>query len=136
MKTTPQLASVIRVVLVDDSPRFLSMLERAFDSDPRLLVVGRAQSGQEALTQIAHLLPDLVVLDLSMPGMNGIEATRRIKALAGAPCVIMLTLYDTPQHRAAAMAAGVDHFICKTELRTQLWPLLNSLLAESSSSLH
>ena len=134
MKTLPQLAS-IRVVLVDDSSRFLSMLERAFASDPRFLVVGRAQSGQEALAQITCLHPDLVVLDLSMPGMNGLEATRRIKMLARAPHFIMLTLYDTPQHRAAAAAAGVDHFVCKTELRAQLWPLLNSLLPGSASSI-
>ena len=133
MNTSSQLAS-IRVILADDSSRFLSMLERAFASDPRFLVVGRAQSGQEALAQVVHLRPELVVLDLSMPGMNGLEVTRQIKTLAEAPHIIMLTLYDTPQYRAAAAAAGVDHFICKTELRTQLRPLLNSLLTSSSSS--
>ena len=134
MNTSLQLASM-RVLLVDDSTRFLSMLERAFAVDPRFLVIGRAQSGQEALTQIARLHPDLVVLDLSMPEMNGLEATQRIKMLEEAPHIIMLTLYDTPQHRAAAAAAGVDHFICKTELQTQLRPLLNSLLMGAASSI-
>jgi len=126
--STPQQLTSLRVVLVDDSPRFLSMLERALGSDPRVTVVGQAHSGQEALTQVSRLQPDLVILDLAMPGMNGIEATRRMKAHEGAPRVIMLTLYDTPQHRTAALEAGVDHFICKAELRTQLWSLLNSLL--------
>jgi len=131
MNTSPGLSSV-RVILVDDNSRFLTMLERAIAADSRFLVVGRAQSAQEALAQVACLHPDLVVLDLSMPGMNGLEATRQIKTLTRAPHVIMLTFYDTPQHRAAATAAGADHFVCKTELRTQLWPLLNSLLAERS----
>jgi two-component system invasion response regulator UvrY len=119
----------MRIVLVDDSPRFLRLLERALAAEPRLRVVGRARSGAEALAQVARLQPDLVLMDLALPGMNGIEATRRLKAQGGAPQVILVTLYDTPQHRAAAEAAGVDHYLCKATLHTDFWPLLNELLS-------
>jgi DNA-binding NarL/FixJ family response regulator len=88
---------------VDDSPEFLELVARCLAVAPHIEIVGRTRSGREALEQVARLQPDLVLMDLAMPGMNGLEATQRIKAQPGAPRVVMLTMYDDPAYRAAAI---------------------------------
>jgi DNA-binding NarL/FixJ family response regulator len=70
-----------------------------------------------------------------MPGMNGMETTRRIKAQPNAPHVVVLTSYDQQHYRSAAKAVGADNFICKSDFDTQLLPLLEILLAERKTSL-
>ena len=85
-----------RILLVDDSRRFIESAERFFADELRVTVVGSALSGKEALDQVARLNPDLVLMDVAMPGMDGLEATQHIKARANAPLVIILTFYDTP----------------------------------------
>jgi DNA-binding NarL/FixJ family response regulator len=120
----------ICVLLVDDSSGFLEMAARFLSTDPRIVVVGHALSGHDALEQVARLNPDLVLMDLVMPGMNGLEATRLIKAQAGAPRVVILTLHDNPEYRAAAEAVGADGFVAKWEVGTQLEPLIHTLFAK------
>src|SRR5438105_3576362 len=79
------------------------------------------------LEQVAMLNPDLVLMDLAMPGMNGLETTRQIKARPAAPRVVIMTLYDVAEYRAAARDATADGFIAKSSIRSQLLPLLASL---------
>jgi len=76
-------------------------------------VVGIAEAGVEGVDLAAKLRPDLVMMDIRMPGMDGLEATRRIKARERAPVVIMFTLEDTESIRAAAKGAGADDFVAK-----------------------
>jgi len=121
----------IRVLLADDHPEFIEAAIRFLSVDPDIEMIGRALSGEDALEQAILLQPDLVLLDLAMPALNGLEATRCIKALAGAPQVIIVTLYDNPEYRTAAAAAGADGFIAKSELTTQLLPLIHYLFADS-----
>ena len=78
-------------------------------------MVGRARSGEEAITAIESLGPDLVLMDHVMPGMRGIEATRAIKTRPGAPRIIVLTSHDRADLRAAAEAAGADGFLSKLD---------------------
>jgi DNA-binding NarL/FixJ family response regulator len=120
--------------LVDDSSTFLEAAIRALATNPRIEVVGRALSGQEGVTLVTQRQPDLVLMDVSMPGMNGMEATRRIKAQPNAPRVVVLTSYDLPHYRVAATAAGADSFINKADFNAQLLPLIDTLLAERSSA--
>jgi DNA-binding NarL/FixJ family response regulator len=115
----------ICVLLADDSPVFLELAARILSADPRFVVVGQAVSGHDVLEQVTLLDPDLVLMDWAMPGMNGLEATRRIKAQPGAPRVVMLTLHDHPEYRTAAKAAGADGFIAKWEFDTQLESLIH-----------
>ena len=72
------------------------------------------------MRRVVELQPDLVLMDLRLPGMNGLEATRQIKARSQAPAVIMVTADDTPECRAAASAAGTDGFVGKQHMFTQL----------------
>ena len=119
--------SPLRVLLVDDNHDFLESAARFLSAYPCLEIVGWTFSGRDARELVARLQPDLVLMDLTMPGMNGLEATRQIKALPGAPCVVILTLYDNSEYREAAEAAGADGFVTKSELGTQLLPLIRTL---------
>jgi DNA-binding NarL/FixJ family response regulator len=114
----------LRILLVDDSLRFLDSAARFLAGETNVEVVGRALSGEEAIEQIAQLRPDLVLMDLAMPGINGLEATRQIKMQSDAPCIIILTLSDSSEYRRAAEAAGADGFVSKAEFSTMLLSLI------------
>ncbi|MGE0454467.1 MAG: response regulator [Vicinamibacteria bacterium] len=116
----------IRALLVDDSPDFL---ESAADllSGPGLEVVGRSTSAADALELLRHLAVEVVLMDLAMPGMDGLEAARRIKACAASPKVVLLTFHDGPEYREAARAAGADAFVAKPEMGRRLVAVLDSL---------
>lgn len=103
----------IRTVIVDDSPFIVESLEGFFREQDGFEVVGVAETGVEGVERVAELQPDLVVMDVRMPGMDGLEATRRIKEGKERPVVIILTLEDSAAARAAAKAAGADDFVSK-----------------------
>ena len=126
----------LRILLVDDSIQFLDVAARTLALVPSIEIVGRAYSGHEALEQVTQLQPDLVLMDLAMPNMNGLEATRRLKAQTDAPHVVILTLHDSPEYRAAAEAVGADNFVSKTEFNTQVLPLIDTLRDEKETKGH
>jgi DNA-binding NarL/FixJ family response regulator len=117
----------IRTLLVDDHAAFLDELAQLLAETHETDVVGRTTSGEEALEQGLAMQPDLVLMDLAMPGMGGLEATRRLKAKPGAPRVIMLSLHEHPMYRQAALDAGADGFVPKSKLGTALLPMIHSL---------
>ena len=116
--------NALKILLADDHREFLEVASRFLAEHDGIDVVGSAHSGQEAVQMARDLAPDLVLMDLSMPDLNGLEATRRIKALQSPPLVVMLTLYDAPEIQSCARAAGADHFITKSEFGDSLPPLL------------
>ena len=118
----------IRTLLVDDNPAFLNAVTQYLSLDERLEIIGCACSGSEAIEQSAGLQPQLILMDWSMPGINGIEATRQIKSQLRPPHVIMLTQHDAPRYREEATRAGADGFVTKTELEAQLSPLLDDFV--------
>jgi DNA-binding NarL/FixJ family response regulator len=121
-----------RILLVDDNQTFLDAAVCALTADPRIEVVGSALSGQEGLELVTQTQPDLVLMDVAMPGMNGMEATRLIKTQPNAPRVVILTSHDLSHYRTAATAAGADRFISKADFDAHLFPFLETLLAEQS----
>lgn len=121
----------IRVLLIDDNPKFLTAAAHFLATIPRVEVVGCGLSGQEGVEQATCLQPDLILMDVAMPGMNGLEATRQIKAKPNAPYIVMLTMYDDPEYRAAAERVGADGFITKSEFGIQLLPLIHTLFDPS-----
>ena len=114
----------MRILLVDDSPLFLALVTFLLCMERGIEVVGQAQSGDEALEQATRLRPDLVLMDWTLPGLNGLEATRRLKAQPNPPRVVILTLHDATPYRWAAAEAGADGFIAKGECATHLLALL------------
>jgi len=120
----------LRVLLVDDNPAFLDLAARELAADTRVQIVGFVHSAEEALAKVQHTQPDLVLLDIALPGMNGLEAARRLKMQLGVPRVVLMTIHDTPDYRAAGVLAGADGFIAKEEIDTQIWPLIEMLFGK------
>ena len=120
----------IKVLLVDDSEQFLQSATAFLSQCPSVEVIGTATSGKDAIKKVQELSPDLVLMDIAMPGMNGIEATQRIKAKPGGPKIIILTIHDDAEYRSAVKDAGADGFVRKSNLLTHLLPLLDTLFAE------
>lgn len=117
----------IRTLLIDDNSEFLDLAVRFLSENANIEVVGRLSSGKDALEQLSNVRPDLVLMDLAMAEMNGLEATRRIKTLVVPPKVIVLTLHDHSVYRKAAMDAGADGFVSKTDFATALLPFVYRL---------
>jgi CheY-like chemotaxis protein len=124
-----QAAQPIRVLLVDDSAEFLESAARFLATDPVLAIVGRAFSGSEALEQIELLCPDLVLVDLMMPEMNGLELTGRLKSRPHPPLVIIVTLYGITEYSTAAETALADGWVAKSTFGVKLLPLIHALFA-------
>lgn len=108
----------IRVLIADDSVRTREGLRALFAAWPEITVIGEASTGQEAVQFIAQWLPDVVLMDISMAVMDGVQATRLIKRRWPAVTVIVLTMYADQQ--AAAVAAGADAFVIKGSASEQL----------------
>ncbi|HEX9742554.1 MAG TPA: response regulator transcription factor [Nitrospiraceae bacterium] len=117
----------IRTLMVDDHAMFLDELAHLLEETRGTNVVGRAASGEDALEQVARLRPDLVLMDITMPGIGGLEATRRLKAEPDAPRVIVLSLNEDPMYRRAALEMGANGFVPKSKLSTALLPMIHSL---------
>lgn len=122
----------VTIFLIDDNPAFLRAAVRLLRRIPGSRIVGRATSFEEAEPRLELARPALVVVDLVMPGTNGLEATRRIRAGAEPPRVAIVTLHDEDEYREAARRAGADAFIPKAELG----PALRRLVAEMAPSHH
>ncbi|GAA4117164.1 response regulator transcription factor [Nocardioides fonticola] len=103
----------IRVLLVDDDPLVRSALALMLGGREEITVVGEAGDGEAGVNEAARLSPDVVLMDIRMPRLDGLEATRRIQALASPPRVIVLTTFDADDQVVAALAAGADGFLLK-----------------------
>ena len=116
----PTAPTVGCVLAVDDQESFRRVLRRVVDATATLVPVGEAASGEAAVALVVELEPDLVVMDVRMPGIGGVEAARRIKELR--PATIVLLVSTTPaEHLARAIdESGADGFVGKGELRPQL----------------
>lgn len=103
----------VRVVLADDQPLVRSGLRVLMADAPDIDVVGEAGTGAEAVQLVRNTEPDVAVMDIRMPGMDGIEATRLITAAAGATRVLMLTTFDDDECIYGALRAGASGFLVK-----------------------
>ena len=103
----------IRILLADDQPLVRSGLRRIIDADATLTVAGEAVDGSEALAQFATLHPDVVLMDVRMPIMDGIEATRRIRQADSQARVIILTTFGLDEYVIEALRAGASAFVLK-----------------------
>jgi DNA-binding NarL/FixJ family response regulator len=114
----------ISVLLVDDNPAFLRIATRFLQEHDDVAVVGAAGGGEEALALAEDLEPDIVLIDLAMPGLSGLETIPRLRAMLPAGGIIALTMLDTNSYWQAALAAGADDFVPKVSLDTDLLPAI------------
>ena len=103
----------LHLLLVDDHPIVRTGLRMLFQSEPDMQVVGEVDSGAEAIAAVQKLRPDVVIMDVAMPGMNGIEATRQIKANSPETAVLALTMHEDEQYFFAMLNAGASGYIPK-----------------------
>jgi RNA polymerase sigma factor (sigma-70 family) len=111
---------VIKVVIVDDQALIRDGLRAMLELDGGISVVGEAADGAEALVVVQRARPDLVLMDVRMPGLDGLEATRRLLARPDGPKVLILTTYDGDEHVIEAMRAGASGFLLKDLRKGQL----------------
>ncbi|MBR7833003.1 response regulator transcription factor [Actinospica durhamensis] len=104
----------VRVLLTDDQPLMLVALTILIGDTDDLEVVGRAGDGREAVRLVRELRPDVVVMDIRMPGMDGIEATRQTTAEPDPPKVLVLTTFDDDEYVYGALRAGASGFLLKS----------------------
>ncbi len=123
----------ISVLLVDDNPAFLRIVTRFLKAHDDVMVVGAAGGGEEALILTQDLQPDIVLIDLAMPGLSGLETIPRLRAVLPEVGIIALTVLDIDSYRQAALAAGVNDFVPKASLNTDLLPAIRRVAQGSSS---
>lgn len=120
----------VRVLIVDDTPQVRRDLRQLLELTGEMEIVGEAANGQDAIRLTAELVPDAIVMDLEMPGMDGYEATRQIKVYRQAPRVVILSVHAGPEERQRAQAAGADGFVMKGN---NYEVLVNAILGKSGS---
>ena len=118
-----------RLLIVDDSPIIRKMLRETFELQEGWEVCGEAVDGREGVEKAQQLKADLIVLDLSMPVMNGLEAARELSRLLPSVPVLLYTNYETPQLKQEALAAGVRAVVSKSESVGALVSSIQDLLA-------
>lgn len=130
---TPQLGpgELVRVVLADDHDLVRQGLRALFQRFPQWTVCGEAKNGKEAVDLVAELQPDLAVLDLTMPEMNGIQAAVRIRQVSPVTKIVMLSMHSSYYSAEEAYRAGVNAYVTKSEAATELMRTINAIFGDS-----
>ena len=119
----------IKVLLVDDHEGFINAALRHFRKVDWLQVVGTAANGLEAIERSEALRPDVVLMDLAMPEMGGLQAARLIKAQDEPPYIVIASHFDDAEHREHATRAGADNFVSKLSYIQEVMQILETLHA-------
>jgi len=125
----------IRTLVVDDSPFMLKLLAQILKQMANFDLVGTATNGGQALRQVSALSPDLVLMDVHLPGLNGIQATQYIKRREHSPAVVIISSDARPITKEMAQKAGADGFLNKEEdLQHRLMNVLENLFGPSAAT--
>ncbi|HEV2029930.1 MAG TPA: response regulator transcription factor [Candidatus Dormibacteraeota bacterium] len=123
---------MIRVLIVDDQALVRDGFRMILELDDEIEVVGEAEDGKAALAAVAKLRPDLVLMDIRMPGLDGLETTRRLMLQHNPPKVLVLTTYDADEYVYDAMKAGASGFLLKDVRKGQLVRAVRTIAAGDS----
>lgn len=110
----------LNILLIDDHTTFLHIARRFLASQPGINLIGEATSADDALQLLTEVHPDVAVIDLAMPGTSGFDLIQNLHAAHPQLGIVALTLFDTKEHREAAINAGAHAFVPKAILRTDL----------------
>ena len=122
----------INVVLVDDSAPARTMLARLLAPYLQVRIAGQAENGPEGFALASRLRPDLVITDLQMPGLNGLELVQQLRHQYPAMRSLITSVYDSPTCQAASLRHGADAFISKRRLAEELPRVLSSLFPDAT----
>lgn len=129
---TDQLANPARILLADDTSLFRGAIATLLDEQPDFVVVGQAATGLEAVELGAALKPDIAVLDIDMPVMDGLEAADRLVQLTPSTRIVMLTVADDDEHLMEAVRLGVRGYLLKDLLPEDLYAMLRSVMRDET----
>ncbi len=121
-----------RVLVADDHPMVRDGLRGMLSSERMLEVVGEATNGEEAVRLVQQLRPDLVMMDIRMPDMDGLAATKRIKELYPSVSIIMVTMYDNPDYLLEAISAGAAGYLLKDVSKQELLQTIRTVVEGGS----
>lgn len=116
-----------RILLVDDHELVRKGIRSAIDGE-LFTICGEASNGQETVVKTIAVKPDLVILDVTMPVMNGLDAARQIRSAAPGTKILLLSMHDSPQLEREAKAVGADAFLPKTAVTDRLTRVINQLM--------
>jgi DNA-binding NarL/FixJ family response regulator len=122
--------NVIKTLIVDDSGDFRTLLKQFLSDQNDIKVVGQAEDGHEAVKKASQLKPDLILMDIRMPRMNGLKAMNQIKGQEKTK-MIVLTAFDIQEYREAAEEAGACAFIVKKSMVSKLMPAIREAFKET-----
>ena len=120
------------ILIVDDHHGFRGIVKRLLLRELEVHSVEEARDGEEALQVARNVPPDIVLMDISMPRVDGLEATRRLKAERPETKVIILTVHQDDAYRQAALDSGADAFIAKENVLADLFPTIRQLVGETA----
>jgi DNA-binding NarL/FixJ family response regulator len=118
-----------RILIVDDNAVVRSLVRRLFESQPDFEIAGEAENGRDAIDKAEKLKPDLIILDLVMPVMTGLEAAPLLKQLLPAVLIILFTQQEGSEVERLAQAAGIDAVVSKSQVASELFLKAQVLLA-------
>jgi len=118
----------LRILVVDDNADIRVLVTFVLSRDPAFVLVGEAENGESALAFVRQHRPDVVVMDLLMPSVGGLEATRQIKLESPGTKVLVLTSLNDDQTISAAFVNGADFFLDKRDIATRLVPAIRAAM--------
>ena len=121
---------MVRVLIADDHPLFAEALRVTLATDQRLQVVGIARDGNEAVELAQTLKPDVILMDIAMPVMDGFEATRKLRELDADSCVLMLTGSNSRLDIDRARQAGAAGYVTKDRIGLDLVPAIHNVISD------
>lgn len=121
---------MINILIVDDNPDFCKRVRDFLADNPEISVLGEASDGEEAISKALDLKPDLVLMDVRMAGMNGLDATQQLKDEFPQMSIIILSAYDLYEYREAARIRGASGYVVKMNMAEELLPTIQRVLAE------
>ena len=122
-----------KILIVEDNDSFRQALRSLLSSRYPSMSFREARDGKEALNEVAAFDPDLIFMDIKLPGENGLELTGKIRASNSEAKIIILTSHDLPEYREAARAGGADHFLTKDSSKaSEVFALIDNLFFKSA----
>ena len=123
-------ALILRMLVVDDSDIVRRLIRTILQTQADIEVVSEASDGEDAIRKVRVYRPDVVLMDITMPVMNGFDATRRIKHEFPSTLVLVVSQYDSPPFVREAIAAGASGYVVKNNASTELIPAVRKTVSE------
>lgn len=133
MRSADSSRDVYRILIVDDAPAVRESLGWLLEDEPDLTVVGNASTGSDAIQQMVNLKPDLILLDIELPDMDGFTVTRKLKALPSPSLVVLLSIHNDAISRERGYNAGCDAYVGKELGWEGLLAVLHKVLSDRDS---